>query len=223
MPKSINESVDHTLNTFITNKKIPNIVFHGPNGSGKHSILKKFINNIYLNKEKISKYVLYVNCSHGKGIKFIREDLKFFSKSNINTNEGNVFKSIILLNADKLTIDAQSALRRCIESFAHTTRFFIIIDDKNHLLKPILSRFCEIFVPMGKINNNEINLHKQHNYLVPFKIKRAKLLEKILSREKNNFCDINNLAIELYNNGFSGLDLINYIENTKTITEEKKI
>ena len=48
-----------------------------------------------------------------------------------------MFKSIILLNADKLTIDAQSALRRCIEVFNHTTRFFIIVEDRYKLLKPI--------------------------------------------------------------------------------------
>ena len=82
----------------------------------------------------------------GKGIKFIREELKFFAKSHINFKDGNLFKSIILSNADKLTIDAQSALRRCIELFSHTTRFFIIVEDKYKLLKPILSRFAEIYV-----------------------------------------------------------------------------
>ena len=73
---------------------------------------------------------MIVNCAHGKGIKFIREELKFFARTNIHLQEGSIFKSIILLNADKLTIDAQSALRRCIELFSHSTRFFIVIDDK---------------------------------------------------------------------------------------------
>ena len=51
-----------------------------------------------------------------------------------NSNETNRFKTIILSNADKLTIDAQSALRRCIELFSHTTRFFIIVEDKYKML-----------------------------------------------------------------------------------------
>jgi DNA polymerase III delta prime subunit len=42
----------------------------------------------------------------GKGIKFVREDLKNFAKSNINTSHG-IFKSVVLYNADYLTIDAQ--------------------------------------------------------------------------------------------------------------------
>ena len=62
-------------------------------------------------------------------------------------NDNNMFKSIVLMNADELTIDAQSALRRCIELFSHNTRFFIIVENKYKLLNPILSRFCEIYVP----------------------------------------------------------------------------
>ena len=44
----------------------------------------------------------------------------------------------------KLTIDAQSALRRCIEIYSHNTRFFFIVENKNKLLKPIISRFASI-------------------------------------------------------------------------------
>ena len=90
---------------------------------------------------------MFVNCAHGKGIKFIRDELKQFAKTNIQFDDNNLFKSIVMYNADELTIDAQSALRRCIELFSHTTRFFIVVENKHKLLKPILSRFCEIYVP----------------------------------------------------------------------------
>ena len=94
--------------------------------------------------------------------KFIREELKFFAKTTINFQNGNFFKSIILSNADKLTIDAQSALRRCIELFSHTTRFFIIVEDKYKLLRPILSRFAEIYIPLPSINTILTNLYQYH-------------------------------------------------------------
>ena len=157
---NIHENIKSKLNNFIEYKKIPNIIFHGVSGSGKKTILFDFLNQIYSgNKQYLQNYVMTVNCAHGKGIKFIREELKFFARTNIDLKEGNIFKSIILLNADKLTIDAQSALRRCIELFSHSTRFFIVIDDKYKLLRPILSRFCEIFIPQPCINNKIINLH----------------------------------------------------------------
>ena len=132
----IHKTIKNKLNFFHELNKIPNILFHGQSGSGKRTIVNDFIHKIYdNNKEIIKSFVMYVNCSHGKGIKFIREDLKFFAKTHINSNGGNTFKSVILLNADKLTLDAQSALRRCIELFSHNTRFFIIAEDKYNLMK----------------------------------------------------------------------------------------
>ena len=119
---------------------------------------------------------MYVNCAHGKGIKFIRDELKFFAKSHINSNGGDIFKCIILLNGDKLTMDAQSALRRCIELFSHTTRFFIIVEDKYKLLRPILSRFCEIYIPEPIYNGKYINLYK-HTIEQTFKMKDLKKKE----------------------------------------------
>ena len=65
----------------------------------------------------------------------------------------------MLFNAGWLTTDAQSALRRCIEQFSHNTRVFIIIEDTDCLLKPILSRFCNIYIPLPTINGKRTSLH----------------------------------------------------------------
>ena len=158
---NVHTNINAKLDYFIDVNKIPNIIFHGPTGSGKRTMVDSFIKKIYNNDKKIIKnYVMNIDCGHGKGIKFIREDLKFFSKTNIHSiSNEQTFKSIVLLNADKLTIDAQSALRRCIELFSHSTRFFIVVEDKSKLLRPILSRFCDIFVPLPIIKNESINLH----------------------------------------------------------------
>ena len=213
--------------------KIPNILFHGPSGSGKRTIVNEFIHKIYNDdREKIKSFVMYVNCSHGKGIKFIREELKFFAKTHINSNGGNNFKSIVLLNADKLTMDAQSALRRCIELFSHNTRFFIIAEDKYNLMKPILSRFCEIYVPEPVINAKIINLY-QYNLNEVFKMKDNKIarldwLKKELTKSVNKKISLDNLmllCVKLYEKSYSGLDIMNLLENSKflegNITLEK--
>ena len=215
----IHKDILERLDIFINNKKIPNIIFHGPTGSGKRTILHKFINKIYNNNTEIIKNnILEVNCAHGKGIRFIREDVKFFAKTNINIKNGNFFKSIILLNADKLTMDAQSALRRCIELFSHNTRFFIIVEDKYKLLKPILSRFCEIYISLPVINSITTNLHEYNlNMLFNFKIdkqKRYNNLLKLLNTNINNYNDLFLLCEKLYNKAYNGLDLVTYIENT---------
>ena len=216
---NIHESIKEKLNYFNKIQKIPNIIFHGSSGCGKKTIVNNFINQIYNgDKEKIRSFVMYVNCAHGKGIKFIREDLKFFAKTHINSNNGNIFKSIILLNADKLTSDAQSALRRCIEIFSYNTRFFIIVEDKYTLLKPILSRFSEIYIPEPNHNGIPINLYK-YNINETFKIKEL----------INNETELETLILfckKIYEKGYCGLDILTLLENPLflelQITPEKR-
>mgnify|MGYP003325409524 CR=1 FL=1 len=210
---NIHENIKEKLDYFIVNKKIPNILFHGPNGSGKRTIVFNFIEKIYYTKDLKQNYVLFVNCAQGKGIKFIREDLKFFAKTNINSSNGNLFKSIILSNADKLTIDAQSALRRCIELFSHSTRFFIIVEDKYKLLKPILSRFSEIYIPLPVVNGKPVNLHTYNiNNNATSKIQNS--IKRYLVNFENNTNNIIKISELMYNKGISGLDLIEYISYT---------
>lgn len=230
---NIHQSIREKLEYFHCIHKIPNIIFHGPSGSGKRTILNDFINKIYENDQnKIKDFVMNVNCAHGKGIKFIREELKFFAKTHINSNGGDVFKSVILLNADKLTIDAQSALRRCIELFSYSTRFFIIVENKYKLLKPILSRFCEIYISEPLVNGKTINLYKYNiedsfNNTV-YRSNRIIKLKKELSQEigKMDEKKILILSDKLYENGYSGIDIIKLIENenylNKQITNEKR-
>ena len=223
----IHTDIKNKLKYFIEIKKIPNIIFHGVSGCGKNTLVNNFIHDIYHNeKEMIKNYVMEVNCAHGKGIKFIREELKFFAKTNINLKDGEIFKTIILLNADKLTIDAQSALRRCIELFSHSTRFFIIVEDKYKLLKPILSRFCEIYVPEPIINGKVVNLH---NYALSEIYNLGKITKKKTDNLKKDLKldteytlnELINLCIKLYENGYSCLDIISYIKSSSL--DESKI
>jgi Cdc6-like AAA superfamily ATPase len=220
---NIHENIKEKLEYFHSKHKIPNIIFHGPTGSGKRTIVHDFIQKIYENdKEKIKNFVMYVNCAHGKGIKFIREELKFFAKTHINSNGGDNFKSIVLLNADKLTMDAQSALRRCIELFSHNTRFFIIVEDKYNLLKPILSRFCEIYIPEPEYKGSIINLYN-YNLNDTFKMREIKIqrLEKLkkeiikLTKTKMNLEILTNASSKLYEKGYSALDILELLEKHK--------
>lgn len=221
MSLDIHRNILNKLDYFVKSNKTPNIIFHGPSGCGKKSIMNSLKNMIYNNdKELINNYVMYVNCAHGKGIKFIRDELKFFAKTHINKNNG-LFKSVILSNADKLTIDAQSALRRCIELFSHSTRFFMIVEDKYKLLKPILSRFVEIYVSYPIINNAYVNLNV-YNVDKTYDFKKEddnkhKWLKQQINKIKNTSHitheQLCNYSLKFYEKGYSGLDLIKIIKN----------
>ncbi len=223
----IHSDIKSKLKYFIDNDKIPHIIFHGESGSGKRNVVNYLINTIYKDcNGEFENFIKYVNCAHGKGIRFIRDDLKYFAKTNINNNLFK-FKSIVLFNADKLTIDAQSALRRCIEKFSISTRFFIVVEDKNKLLKPILSRFCKIYIPLPHINNTFISLHENNREIInknTFILKREKTLTNKIKKISNmkNIIDIQNAVEKLYESGYSAIDIIKLIENDTKVSEIKK-
>jgi replication factor C small subunit len=251
---SIHEDIHTKLDVFIKNRKIPNIIFYGPRGSGKTFILNRFISSVYGgDKTAIKNYVMRANCAHGKGIRFIREELKFFAKTNIDLKEGAIFKSVILTNADKLTIDAQSALRRCIELFSYSTRFFIVVENKDSLLKPILSRFCDIYVPQPIIMGcggigTPVNLHSYRANMVCDTSKIERLRDKSLGElikihpdylttsdkldqvtatatatpTSSEYKSIVDLSVVLYEQGYCGLDVIEFVRNHSQMNEIKK-
>lgn len=225
----MNNNVQNQLDYFIKIRKIPNIVFHGTSGCGKRTIVYKFINQIYNHdKSRIKSNVMFVNCAHGKGIRFIRDELKYFAKVNMQCNENNMFKSIVLMNADELTIDAQSALRRCIELFSHNTRFFIIVENKYKLLNPILSRFCEIYIPdIMSLDTCYTNYQTQQ-------LEQTYHLDTYNKERRDNICNAQisgvdlqtmdhkwfmNMSNTLYEEAISCEDLIAYLSESGAIDE----
>jgi DNA polymerase III delta prime subunit len=199
---------------------LPNLLLYGNNLIGKKTLLEQLLLYIYKNYKNIENNTLILNCSLGKGnIKFIRDNLRFFANTIIHKNITN-FKSIVLLNADSLTLDAQSALRRSIEIYSNT-KFFIVTANKSKIIRPILSRFCEIFCNISNlntiyksltINNNNNNNNNKFNSKLAIIIKN---LDNAIKELTNN--SINNLLIIysslIYNKGISANNLLEYFTN----------
>ena len=203
------------LESFHKTNRIPHTIFYGSVASNKEAILVKFLKMIYKSDHIFTENTMFVNCAHGKGIRFIREEIKFFAKT--NSQPGISFKSIILLNADHLTIDAQSALRRCIEQYSENTRFFIVVENKHKLLNPILSRFCEIYVPDNIHKNiyNNLNIEKNQKLdtiLEAYKYKNTKITQQDMVGTSNT----------LYSMGYSCFDLMEWVKKQDNWTELQK-
>jgi DNA polymerase III delta prime subunit len=241
----IHTDIKQRLKTYIDLGKVPHLIFHGSSGSGKRTIMNWFLKQIYCGKSSaIKEYVMYVDCAHGKGIKFIREQVKFFAKTNLYISRETPFKSIVLSNADKLTTDAQSALRRLIEVFSHNTRFFVIVEDKYSMLLPILSRLGDVYVPLPLIEGNEVNLNRyvieqvlnnQTNAENTSNTSSVNLVETLLKSKNRKIASIikkhhgqtKNLittvqaAEECYQNAISANDIITYLSYVLTNDEHK--
>ena len=220
----LHQSIQEKLDNFYIHRRIPNLLFHGNSGSGKRTLVNNYIFRIYGgDKEKLKNNVMIVNCAHGKGIKFIRDELKLFAKSNLKGTQGISFKTIVLFNADNLTMDAQSALRRCIELFSHNTRFFIVVENKERLLNPILSRFCEIYVPdfvdeEGKVKNlHKLHLEKIYGEPVSF----FSWFEERIHLEKPNKEWVQ-LSEQCHEEAISTLDFLHWVKHTSCLEDLEK-
>ena len=94
----LHQPIQEKLDNFYIHRRIPNLLFHGNSGSGKRTLVNNYIFRIYGgDKEKLKNNVMIVNCAHGKGIKFIRDELKLFAKSNLKGTQGISFKTIVLV------------------------------------------------------------------------------------------------------------------------------
>jgi len=142
------EMISSLLETYRTSRNLPHLLLHGDVHSGNRKALQQFLNEIYTPEEK-QQYCMFIECSMCKGIKMIRDDIKEFVKQ--QCIHPHLFKSIILYDAENLTIDAQYSLRRCIEIYSNKNRFFIVTSYKDKLLNPICSRFVHVYFS-GKMN-----------------------------------------------------------------------
>ncbi|VIO90953.1 conserved hypothetical protein [Brugia malayi] len=166
-PASLTELVSHqeitdTLMKLINENRLPHLLFYGPPGTGKTSTILAAARMLYTSKQ-LSSMVLELNASDDRGIGIVREQIINFAQTstlNVDKNQSSVPKLIILDEADAMTKDAQSALRRVIEKFTDNVRFCIICNYLSKIIPAIQSRCTRLrFAPLS----NEQILPRLHH------------------------------------------------------------
>ena len=159
-PKKISEVVNQkdikgSLSALLKNQEeIPHLLFSGSAGVGKTTMALCISQEILGNRWK--DYTLELNASDERGINMVRERVKKFSRfAGLDTEIP--FKIIILDEADEMTSDAQTALRRIIEDTAKFCRFILIANNISKIINPIQSR-CAVF-KFSQIDEKEIISH----------------------------------------------------------------
>ena len=148
-PQKLEDVVDQKeiikgISNLIKSPDLPHMLFAGPAGVGKTTSALCIARELL--GEEWRKNTLSLNASDERGIKMVRERVKEFAAS-IKLASDKEFgkpKIIILDEADEMTSEAQTALRRIIEDSAGTTRFIIICNYLSQIIEPIQSR-CVVF------------------------------------------------------------------------------
>ena len=141
-----NEHIKKTIEQYLGQNDIQNLIFYGPAGTGKTTLAKLIVTNLNCD-------YLYINASDERGIETIRDKVSGFA----STASFKPLKVVILDEADFLTIQAQASLRNVIETFSRTTRFIMTCNYVERIIDPLQSR-CQVLkvVPPSK---KEVAVH----------------------------------------------------------------
>ncbi len=136
------ESVKQRLKLLLEKREeIPHLLFAGPPGSGK-TTTALIIDRQILGEHR-GEYTLSLNASDERGIDVVRERVKTFARF-ADRRAGVPYRLVILDEADEMTHDGQTALRRIMEETSAYTRFILICNYSSGIIEPLQSR-CAIF------------------------------------------------------------------------------
>jgi replication factor C small subunit len=136
------ETVDGIKALLKTPATIPHLLFAGPPGTGKSTVALCVARQLM--GENFRSLVLELNASDERGIGVVRERIKGFSQIIQTAPSGVQFGLVILDECDEMTRDAQTALRRIMETSSRTCRFILICNYQSGIIEPIQSR-CSVF------------------------------------------------------------------------------
>lgn len=132
------------------------MLFYGPPGTGKTSTILALAKSLF-GPALYNTRILELNASDERGISVIRDKVKNFARTQLSHPSTAAsdpeylerhpcppFKIIILDEADSMTADAQSALRRTMEAYSRITRFCLVCNYVTRIIEPLASR-CSKF------------------------------------------------------------------------------
>ena len=181
------------LTNILEKQYFPNMIFHGPPGTGKTTTIINLINSFNNIINENTNNIIHLNASDDRGIETIRNLIYNFTNSKNMFGKNNI-KFVILDEVDCITKLAQQALK-----------YIIQITNKN-------IRFCLICNYISKIDYSLQNEFVKIKFNKLPKEKIINFLNNIVKKEELNY-SFNELQ-EIQNFFESDIrSMINYIQN----------
>ena len=217
--KSQNNIVE-SIKKFLINKNLPHLLFFGKSGTGKTSCINASCNQLY---GKNSKYmILELNASDNRGIETVRNQIYQFANTKSMINKG--IKTIILDEADSMTIMAQNALRKIIENNSANVRFCIICNYINNIIPALKSRCIQFrFSPLKKEEKFKILKHITKNENFNIADNFLNIIIKISNGDMRKSINMLQSLSVIYKNGIDNNITSNNIYNYFNIISNKDI
>ena len=127
------EGIKTTLQSFVNQGEVPNLLFAGPPGIGKTTVAKALCNEL-----GVDFYVIN-GSDEGRFLDTVRNQAKNFATT-VSLQANGKPKVIIIDEADNTTNDVQLLLRANIEAYHNNCRFIFTCNYKNKIIEPLHSR-----------------------------------------------------------------------------------
>lgn len=167
-----NKDLLKSLKIISQDESIPHIMFFGPEGSGKKTLVKLFLEMIYDDSTNKLRECVYKVVGSGNKVtdvvvlqsdhhiiiepggnnfdKYLLHEIvkEYASRVRLNVFKSTkTFKTILINRADHLSHHAQSSLRRTMELYSSTCRFIIWGRSMSKIIEPLRSRCVCFRVP----------------------------------------------------------------------------
>lgn len=174
-PKAMEEVVgqEETIRELIemvNEKRLSNLLFYGPAGTGKTSTVVALLHSLFggtIDKWREQHMVLELNASDERGIDIVRDRIEPFATT--TSASSCSYKVVVLDEADAVTPEAQAGLRGVAENINDTVmtsnvRFCLLVNDIDKIIPGLQSR-CLAFrffpVPTGCIGKTILRIAQE--------------------------------------------------------------
>uniref|UniRef100_A0A8C2I0A6 Replication factor C subunit 3 n=1 Tax=Cyprinus carpio TaxID=7962 RepID=A0A8C2I0A6_CYPCA len=133
----------------------PHLLVYGPSGAGKKTRIMCLLRELYgpgveklrIEHQSITVFKKYLRLTRAHNISTESDP----SVTTGNDKMSHLFTVVLLTEVDRLTKDAQHALRRTMEKYMSTCRLILCCNSTSKVIAPIRSRCLAVRVPLPSV------------------------------------------------------------------------